>query len=134
MGKRAYGHGGILPGVSLLGLPLVRLEPVLRDQAFQKGKHLVHAGSVWIWRVPMDYFMGIGISIACAYGASLFNGNPETFATHAYVVVALVFVMVPVTALVVAPLYQRWYWYMRRKDDRDKTAIFYNFPEKPLGK
>lgn len=110
------------------------LNPYYGIRRFQKKNIWWHAESMWIWRVPMDYFIGVGISILCAYGASALIGKPELFIYHLITIGILIAILVPFTALCVAPLYHRWYWRMRRHDDRSITKIFYNSPDKPLGK
>lgn len=100
------------------------LNPHYGISNFHKSFIWWHNKSIWIWRIPMDYIMGVAISIGFAYLASYLANEPTIFAQH-MVVVGLLVALVPITALVVAPAYQTWYWWMRRKDDRDKVKRFY---------
>jgi hypothetical protein len=78
----------------------------------------------WIWRFPLDYYVSIGVSIAFAGAASLVDGSAEPLRRHLLMLAGLA-VLVALTVLL-APLYHRWYRYMRRAgaDDRAKTATY----------
>ncbi|OGH84195.1 MAG: hypothetical protein A2261_02255 [Candidatus Magasanikbacteria bacterium RIFOXYA2_FULL_44_8] len=93
-----------------------------------------HAKSTWIGCIPMDYIVGLTTSILCAVGATLVSGNQNFVADHVGVVILTLFFIVPMTITDIAPFYHRWYWRMRQTDDRDKVKMFYNPPDKPLGK
>ena len=57
----------------------------------------------WIWRFPLDYYVGIGVSIALAALAAVAEGAPPR--AHLRLVAGLVVL----TALSWSPSYHRWY-------------------------
>lgn len=109
------------------------LNPHYGIKRFQKKYIWWHAGSPWICHVPLDYFLGVAISIACAYGANYLNDNFNLFINHIVIVSSLIVIAIPTTIFIIAPLYKKWYWQMRRHDDRAVTAIFYDLSEKSAG-
>jgi hypothetical protein len=78
----------------------------------------------WIWRFPLDYYMGIGISIALAALAALAAGDGAPLRAHLWLLAGL-FVLTAL-AVLASPLYHRWYRHMRRSgaDDRAATPSF----------
>jgi len=78
----------------------------------------------WIWRFPLDYYMGILVSIGLVALASWQAGTSSILFEHLWMVAGL-FVLTGLTVLA-APLYHRWYRHMRRAgaDDRDITELY----------
>jgi hypothetical protein len=78
----------------------------------------------WIWRFPLDYYLGIGLSIALAGLGAIDAGNWAPVRAQLWLIAGLI----SLTALAVAasPLYHRWYRHMRRAgaDDRAITPTF----------
>jgi hypothetical protein len=78
----------------------------------------------WIWRFPLDYYVGIVTSIALAGAGSVIAGDGAILRAHLWLLAGLF----ALTGLAVAasPLYHRWYRHMRRAgaDDRDDTQMF----------
>lgn len=78
----------------------------------------------WIWRFPLDYYVGIGLSIALAALAAWSAADAGPLARHLSLLAGLA-LLVALTVLA-APLYHRWYRHMRRAgaDDRDVTRTY----------
>lgn len=78
----------------------------------------------WIWRFPLDYYLGIALSVALAGLAALVAGDGAPLRSHLWLLAGL-FVLTA-TAVVLSPLYHRWYRHTRRAgaDDRAATPIF----------
>jgi hypothetical protein len=78
----------------------------------------------WIWRFPLDYYLGIAASIVLAGFAALAADDAEPLRRHLWFLAGLA-VLVALTILA-APLYRRWYRRMRRAgaDDRSVTPIY----------
>jgi hypothetical protein len=78
----------------------------------------------WIWRFPLDYYVGIGLSVALAGLAALDAGDWAPVASQLWLVAGLV--VLTALAVQAAPLYHRWYRRMRRvgADDRAATPTF----------
>ena len=78
---------------------------------FRRGKIWWHSG-VWIGRVPIDYVNAFWLSFLVACLPWFVRGNPSTLCRHAIFVGGMA--VLTLTAAMAAPLYQRWYQYMRR--------------------
>ena len=78
----------------------------------------------WIWRFPLDYYVGIGISIALAGAAALAASDSSPLESHLWLLAGL-FVLTAL-AVLASPLYHRWYRHMRRRDadNRGITGTF----------
>ncbi len=78
----------------------------------------------WIWRFPLDYYVGIALSIGLAGLAAWAGGGAEPLRRHLWMLAGLA-VLVALTVLA-APLYHHWYRHMRRAgaDDRDVTRTY----------
>jgi hypothetical protein len=78
----------------------------------------------WIWRFPIDYYNGVGLSVILVGGASLIDGDPELLYRHLWTLAGLI--VLTGAAVLAAPLYWRWYRHMRRPgaDDRDKVHTY----------
>lgn len=84
-----------------------------------------HAKSHWILGLfPMDYVIGIAISLACAEGAAYDTGSQAPFIEHLLLLCG--FGLATIMLHLATPMYQRWYYRMRERDDRDKTDIFHD--------
>lgn len=78
----------------------------------------------WIWRFPLDYYVGIATSIALAALAALAAGDGAPLRAHLWLLAGLA--VLTALAVLASPLYHRWYRHMRRAgaDDRAATPIF----------
>jgi hypothetical protein len=78
----------------------------------------------WLWRFPLDYYTGVGLSVALAGLAALAAGDAEPLRRHGWMLLGLA-VLTGATVLV-APLFHRWYRHMRRggADDRPETSTY----------
>lgn len=73
--------------------------------------------SRWLFGLfPLDYAVGIGMSLIPAY----FVGELKQQLT----LIGLLLAMTSV-AVVLSPLYHRWYGWMREHDDRERAGIFH---------
>jgi hypothetical protein len=78
----------------------------------------------WILRFPLDYYAGITVSIALGGLAALAAEDGAPLRSHLWLVAGLI--LLTTLAVVVSPLYHRWYRHMRRAgaDDRELTPTF----------
>jgi hypothetical protein len=78
----------------------------------------------WIWRFPLDYYVGVGLSLGLAGLASLDAGDWAPLRGQLWLVAGLI--VLTALAVLAAPLYHRWYRRMRRagSDDRHLTPTF----------
>jgi hypothetical protein len=78
----------------------------------------------WIWRFPLDYYNGIGLSIGFAALAALADGHGDPLVRQLWMLAGLA--VLTGIAVLAAPLYGRWYRHMRRAgaDDRDKVRTY----------
>jgi hypothetical protein len=78
----------------------------------------------WLWRAPLDYYVGVGLSVGLAALAALVAGDGEPLRRQLWMLVGLTVLVVLV--VVAAPLYHRWYRHMRRAnaDDRRVTRMY----------
>lgn len=78
----------------------------------------------WLWRFPLDYYTGIGLSVVLAALAAWSAGDGEPLWRHLWLLAGMA-VLIGLTVLA-APLYHRWYRRMRRAggDDRDVTPMY----------
>jgi len=78
----------------------------------------------WIWRFPLDYYLGVGFSIVLVAIGCLVDGSWELMRRHLWFVAGLAILVAAVVVL--APLYHRWYRHMRRAgaDDRAGTPTY----------
>ena len=76
--------------------------------------------SRWMFGIfPLDYLAGLGCSMIPAY----FGGIVKQQLTLIGLLVGFTFL-----SIVVAPLYRRWYAFMRRRDDRNLAGIIHRLP------
>jgi hypothetical protein len=83
----------------------------------------------WIWRFPLDYYLSVALSIALAALAALAAGDGGPLERHLWLLAGLA-VLVGV-AVLAAPLYHRWYRYMRRAGADDRAATETGPPPAP---
>jgi hypothetical protein len=78
----------------------------------------------WIWRFPLDYYVGIGLSLALAGGAAWAAGDAEPLRRQLWLLAGLA--VLTGLAVLAAPLYHRYYRQMRRAgaDDRAATHMY----------
>jgi hypothetical protein len=78
----------------------------------------------WIWRFPLDYYVGVGSSLAVAALAGLADDSAQPLERHLWMLAGLAVLVALVVVL--APLYHRWYRHMRRAgaDDRSVTDTY----------
>jgi hypothetical protein len=99
------------------------LNPAYTVRRFRKG-NVWWFEVPWIWRFPLDYYVSIVVSIVLAVAATLVAGDGEPLRRHLWMLAGL-FVLTGLVVLA-APLYHRWYRYMRRAgaDDRPATPTY----------
>ena len=99
------------------------LNPAYTVRRFKKGA-VWWFEVPWIWRFPLDYYTGIGLSILLAGLAAWSAGDEQPLVGHLWVLAGSA-VLVAATVLL-APLYHRWYRHMRRAgaDDRTLTHMY----------
>jgi hypothetical protein len=78
----------------------------------------------WIWRFPLDYYLGVGFSMVLVAVGCLVDGSWELMRRHLWFLAGLAILVAAVVVL--APLYHRWYRHMRRAgaDDRAGTPTY----------
>jgi hypothetical protein len=99
------------------------LNPAYTVRRFERG-NVWWFEVPWIWRFPLDYYVGVGLSVALAAAAAWSAGDGEPLRRHLWLLAGLA-VLVTATVLA-APLYHRWYRHMRRSgaDDRRLTRTY----------
>jgi hypothetical protein len=99
------------------------LNPAYTVRRFARGK-VWWFEVPWIWRFPLDYYVGVGLSIALAALAAWAAGEGEPLWRHLWMLAGLAVLVALTVAL--APLYHRWYRHMRRGgvDDRAATPMY----------
>ncbi|HWB56360.1 MAG TPA: hypothetical protein VG479_05435 [Gaiellaceae bacterium] len=99
------------------------LNPAYTVRRFERGK-VWWFEVPWLWRFPLDYYSGIGLSIALAGLSAWAAGGAEPLRRHLWMLAGLA-ILVGLTVLA-APLFHRWYRYMRRAgaDDRAGTRMY----------
>jgi hypothetical protein len=83
----------------------------------------------WIWRFPLDYYSGVGLSIALAGLAAWRAGDSSPLVAHLWMLAGLTLLVGAVVLL--APFYHRWYRHMRRSDADDRTLTPMYPPPEP---
>jgi hypothetical protein len=99
------------------------LNPAYTVRRFERGR-VWWFEVPWIWRFPLDYYLGVALSVGLAGLAALAADNGEPLRRHLWMLAGLA-VLVALTVLV-APLFHRWYRHMRRRgaDDRELSATY----------
>lgn len=96
------------------------LNPHFGWRRFRKGQVWWH-GRTWIGRFPIDYWNGFVLSFVIFALPAVVSGSPVPWGQHAFYVAGMVG-LTAATALA-APLYQRWYWYMRREGSDERALV-----------
>lgn len=93
---------------------------VLNPAYYRKFKRVDvwwHKKSHWIGkRFPIDYLVSLMASVGFAAGAAAFSGENSLLFSHLATLVG--FGMYTVLLRLAAPSYHRWYYFMRKQDDR----------------
>jgi hypothetical protein len=99
------------------------LNPAYTVRRFERGR-VWWFQVPWIWRFPLDYYSGIGLSIVFAALAAWADGDWGPLERHLWMLAGLA--VLTGLAVLAAPLYHRWYRHMRRAgaDDRDVTPTY----------
>ena len=99
------------------------LNPAYKGK-FTKRHVWWHAQSPWVFGLfPVDYAVGLAISLGFAEAAARVGGSPALFIGHLKLLGG--FGIATVLLHLAAPAYRRWYLRMRLTDDRDKAPIFH---------
>jgi hypothetical protein len=96
------------------------LNPAFGWARFRKGEIWWH-NRVWIGRLPIDYVNALVLSFVVAGLPWLVRGRPSSVYHHAIYLATMV-ALVALTALA-APLYCRWYGYMRRPGSDERPPV-----------
>jgi hypothetical protein len=92
---------------------------------FKKDGVWWHAKSYWVLGLfPIDYLIGLIVSLGFAEGAALVGGSQALLIGHLKLLGGFVIATVALH-LLIAPAYRRWYLRMRLTDDRSKAPIFH---------
>jgi hypothetical protein len=99
------------------------LNPAYTVRRFGRGK-VWWFEVPWIWRFPLDYYTGFGLSIALAAGAAWAADDLDPLWRQLWMLAGLI--VLTALAVAVAPLYHRYYRHMRRAgaDDRGVTPTY----------
>ncbi len=99
------------------------LNPAYTVRRFERG-NVWWFEVPWIWRFPLDYYVGVGLSVVLAGLAGVAAGDGEPFRRHLWMLAGLAVLVA--LAVLAAPFYHRWYRRMRRSgaDDRQLTAMY----------
>jgi hypothetical protein len=85
------------------------LNPYYGYRNFRKDKIWWHANSKWFFGLPSDYYLGILTALALnSLAANIIN----------YLFQLLIFIAGTILVVILAPLYHKFYWSIRKKDDR----------------
>jgi hypothetical protein len=99
------------------------LNPAYTVRRFERGR-VWWFQVPWIWRFPLDYYTGMGLSVAFAALAAWATSDWGPLERHLWMLAGLA--VLTALAVIAAPLYHRWYRHMRRAgaDDRDVTPTY----------
>ena len=99
------------------------LNPAYTVRRFRRGR-VWWFEVPWLWRFPLDYYVGIVLSVGLAALAAWSAGDGEPFWRHLWMLAGVA--ILTALTVVAAPLYHRWYRHMRRAgaDDRDVTHTY----------
>jgi hypothetical protein len=95
------------------------LNPAFGWARFRRGEIWWHNGP-WLGRLPIDYVNALWMSFVVAAVPWFVRGSTWHLRRHA-IYVATMLVLVAITALA-APLYRRWYYYMRRPGSDERPS------------
>jgi hypothetical protein len=100
------------------------LNPAYTVKRFQRG-NVWWFEVPWIWRFPLDYYVGIALSIGLAALGAWAAGSLEPLYDQLWMLAGLA--VLTAVAVLAAPLYHRWYRRMRgnaEQDDRKATHMY----------
>jgi hypothetical protein len=101
------------------------LNPYYTARNFKKENVWWHKKSVWVFGLfPIDYLFGWGASFLIAFFAAEGNGY------LAHLLMLIFFILFTTITIALAPIYHRWYRYMRKWDDRLGAGITHQLPRK----
>jgi hypothetical protein len=80
---------------------------------FKKDLIKWHGISKWYFGLPSDYYVAMTIATIIPFVASWFQGSYQLL-WHQLIITGMMIATV-IGSIIVAPLYHRWYWWMRRK-------------------
>jgi len=106
------------------------LNPAFGVARFRPGNVWWYPGP-WVGRVPLEYPLSVAGSFALAAIAWPLDAGPGALADQGRLVGGLAALVI--LALVAAPLYRRWYRYMRRPSADDRQAVLSARGEQPRG-
>lgn len=93
---------------------------------FKRDRVWWHAKSWWVLGFfPLDYLVGWFISIVFATASTRLEQSQNMVPMDHLCLLGGFLACTFVTVLIIAPWYHKWYQWMLRKDDRDKTHIFH---------
>ena len=97
------------------------LNPHYGFSKFRKENVWWHAQSYWVLgRLPVDYFVGWGISLVLALVATKLG---TSWALVEQVLLLAGLSLLTLVTIALSPYYHNWYWWMRTRDDRDDAGI-----------
>jgi hypothetical protein len=100
------------------------LNPAYTVRRFERGK-VWWFEVPWLWRFPLDYYAGVGLSLGLAGLSAWAAGDLEPLRRHLWMIAGLA-LLVALTVLA-APFYHRWYRHMRRPGADDR-AVVHTYP------
>lgn len=100
------------------------LNPHYGFKNFKKNKVWWFSKSKWILGLPHDYYSGIVLSLVLASLAAFISGSSILFINQIYFILYFV-AFTLLTILFIAPHYHKWFYYMRKRDDRKSAGIFH---------
>lgn len=97
--------------------------PAYGARKFRKAHVWWFARQPWVAGViPADYLVGAAVSVLLAEGAVLLG---DVDALRAQELLLCWFLIAAAVGVALAPLYRRWYGWMRRRDERESAGIFH---------
>lgn len=90
-----------------------------------------HNKSIWVFGLfPMDYLVGYLMSFLCIGEAAWLLNDQNVVMNHGLIVIG--FGLYTVGLHLAAPRYHRWYYSMRKRDDRMRSNMFHTLdPDEP---
>ncbi|MFH1404986.1 MAG: hypothetical protein ABIH21_02715 [Patescibacteria group bacterium] len=99
------------------------LNPNYTWKNFSKRNVWWHSKSIWIFgKIPTDYILGWWLSLVVAVVATFWGPNDVSIAEN-HIRVLGYFLALTIITITLAPLYHRWYRFMRKHDDRNVVKI-----------
>ncbi|MFZ5391975.1 MAG: hypothetical protein ACOZAR_02150 [Patescibacteria group bacterium] len=107
------------------------LNPHYKWEKFKPQNIWWHSKSPWVGGLPLDYFISWGISILFAALAGWVASNFNVLTDH--LLLLLLLFLFTVITIFFSPYYHKWYWRMRKEDDRSSAGIFHTLPDPGVG-